>query len=301
MERAAGVSTFDSYGVSRCSVKLLASDGLIARPARIWTREKLTYLQKYAHAFMNSMAPKNKPRKWDRLEYVDLLCGPGLSVERETKQEFDGSPLLALKIKPKFDHLHFADLDPENIAALKTRIPPEDLDRVTINTGDCNKLVDAVLGRISDRALVLAFIDPEGFEVDFATLEKLAKKRVDLLYLFASGIGVRRNLKNALSARNSRLDKWWGGKDWRELPTARWAAGKLSDEPTEKILQSFVAAFRKRVGLAGFQFQDEEVLPFSNTRNAQMYHLLFFCHGLVGLTIWQNIKRVAPGGQRTLI
>lgn len=282
-------------------MKLIASDGLVARPGRIWTREKLAYLQKYAQAFMTSMAPKRTQGKWDRLEYIDLLCGPGLSVARETKQEFDGSPLLALKIRPKFDHLHFADLNPENIAALRARISPHDLDRVTIDVGDCNSLVDDVLRRVSNRTLALAFIDPEGFEVDFATLAKLAIKRVDLLYLFASGIGVRRNLKNALAARNSRLDKWWGGKDWRELPAARWAAGKLSNEPVEKILQSFVAAFRKRVGLAGFQFQDEEVLPFSNTRNAQMYHLLFFSHGQAGLTIWHNIKRVAPGGQRTLI
>jgi three-Cys-motif partner protein len=282
-------------------VKLLASDGLVARPARIWTREKLSYLHKYAQAFMTSMALKRAQRKWDRLEYVDLLCGPGLSVVRETKQEFDGSPLLALKIKPRFDHLHLADLNPENIAALRKRIQPQDLDRVTINVGDCNTLVDEVLRRISNRTLVLAFIDPEGFEVDFATLAKLAKKRVDLLYLFASGIGVRRNLKNALIAKNSRLDKWWGGRDWRELPAAKWAVGKLADEPVEKILQSFVAAFRRRVGQAGFQFQDEEVLPFSNTRNAQLYHLLFFSHDQAGLTIWHNIKKVAPGGQRTLI
>ena len=162
-------------------------------------------------------------------------------------------------------------------------------------------VVDEVVKRISSRTLGLAFIDPEGFEVDFETLAKLAKKRIDLLYLFASGIGVRRNLKNALSVANSRLDKWWGGKDWRDLPAARWAAGKFSEEPAEKVLQSFVSAFRKKVASAGFQFQDEEVLPFTNTKNAQMYHLLYFSHDRAGLTIWNNIKKIAPGGQRTLL
>ena len=71
--------------------------------------------------------------------------------------------------------------------------------------------------------------------------------------------------------------------------------------PTEKVLQSFVSAFRKKVGNAGFQFQDEEVLPFSNTKNAQMYHLLYFTHDKTGLTIWNNIKKIAPGGQRSLL
>jgi three-Cys-motif partner protein len=282
-------------------VKLLARDGLLARPARIWTREKLRYLQKYAQAFMTAMAPKRSQGMWEHLEYIDLLCGPGLSVVRETKEEFDGSPLIALKIKPAFDHLYFADLNPENITALRSRVSTKDADRVTFNVGDCNIIVEEVLKRISSRTLCLAFIDPEGFEVDFETLAKLAKKRVDLLYLCASGIGVRRNLKNALSVASSRLDKWWGGDDWRDLPAAKWAAGKFSEEPAEKVLRSFVSAFRKKVGSTGFQFQDEEVLPFSNTKNALMYHLLYFSHDQAGLTIWNNIKKIAPGGQRSLL
>jgi three-Cys-motif partner protein len=282
-------------------VKLLGSDGLPARRARIWTREKLRYLQKYAQAFMTAMAPKRSQGKWEHLDYIDLLSGPGLSIVRETKEEFDGSPLIALKIKPAFDHLYFADLNAKNITALKSRVSAKDADRVTFSAGDCNIVVDEVLKQISSRTLGLAFIDPEGFEVDFETLTKLAKKRIDLLYLFASGIGVRRNLKNALSVANSRLDKWWGGKDWRDLPAARWAAGKFSEEPSEKVLQSFVSAFRKKVASAGFQFQDEEALPFTNTKNAQIYHLLFFSHDQAGLTIWNNIKKIAPGGQRTLL
>ena len=282
-------------------MKLLASDGLIARPARIWTREKLRYLQKYAQAFMTAMAPKRSQGLWEQLEYIDLLCGPRLSVVRDTKEEFDGSPLIALKIKPAFDHLHFADLNRENMAALESRVSTKDAARVSFRVGDCNVLVDEVFNRISNRSLCLAFIDPEGFEVDFKTLAKLAKKRVDLLYLFASGIGIRRNLKNELSVANSRLDKWWGDKGWRDLPAAKWASGKFTEEPPEKVLQSFVSAFRKKVGNAGFQFQDEEVLPFSNTKNAQMYHLLYFSHDKTGLTIWNNIKKIAPGGQRSLL
>jgi three-Cys-motif partner protein len=249
---------------------------------------------------MKAMAPKRSQGKWDRLEYIDLLAGPGLSVDRETREEFDGSPLIALKIKPAFDHLYFADRSAENMTALKRRVSAKDADRVTFLRGDCNVLVDEVLRKISSRTLVLAFIDPEGFEVDFGTLAKLAKKRVDLLYLFASGIGVRRNLKRTLPASSGRFDKWWGGNDWRDLPAAKGAAGEFSAEP-EKILGSFVSAFRKKVEKTGFQFQDEEVLPFINTKNAQMYHLLYFSHDRAGLTIWNNIKKIAPGGQRTLL
>jgi three-Cys-motif partner protein len=206
---------------------------------------------------MTAMAPKRSQRLWEQLDYIDLLCGPGLSVVPDTKEEFDGSALIALKTKPAFDHLYFADLNRENIAALKSRVSAKDSNRVTFRVGDCNVLVDEVLNRLSSRTLCLAFIDPEGFEVHFETLAKLAKKRVDLLYLFASGIGIRRNLKNELSVANSLLDKWWGEKGWRDLPAAKWASGKFTEEPAEKVLQSFVSAFRKKVGNAGFQFQDE--------------------------------------------
>jgi three-Cys-motif partner protein len=218
-------------------VKLLARDGLIARPARIWTREKLRYLQKYAQAFMTAMAPKRSQGLWDHLEYIDLLCGPGLSVARDTKEEFDGSPLIALKIKPAFDHLYFADLNRENIAALQSRVSTKDSDRVTFRVGDCNVLVDEILNRISSRTLCLAFIDPEGFEVHFETLAKLAKKRVDLLYLFASGIGIRRNLKNELSVANSRLDKWWGGKWPAPLTPSRIEVESVNRKETDNERQ----------------------------------------------------------------
>jgi len=90
-------------------VKLLASDGLPIRPARIWTREKLTYLTKYATAFMVAMAKKRGPEGWDRLVYLDLLCGPGRDIDTDTDEEFPGSPLIALSIKPHFDHLYLAD------------------------------------------------------------------------------------------------------------------------------------------------------------------------------------------------
>jgi len=281
-------------------VKLLASDGLIARPARIWTREKLTYLTKYATAFMVAMAEKRGPGKWDQLVYLDLLCGPGRDIDTDTDEEFLGSPLIALSIEPQFDHLYLADKDSKNVQALAQRIPSQDKARTTLREGDCNLIVDDVLNSITSRTLALAFIDPEGFEVNFATLAKLARRRIDLLYLFPSGIGVRRNLRNFLALNDSPMDKFWGGKDWRDLPEARRAAGTSQDERPEKILKSLVSAFRQKLTGVGFTHQDEAAPLFTNMKNAQMYHLLFLSHNEIGLKIWRGIKKIPPGGQRSL-
>jgi three-Cys-motif partner protein len=280
MERYASERPQGAGATVRGGVKRKASDGLLARSGGIWTREKLTYLQNYASAFMIAMAGK-----WSRLVYVDLLAGPGRDIDPQTGKEFEGSPLIALAVRPKFDHLFLSDRDADNIAALKARISGDDSVRTTITRGDCNEIVDQVVARISDRTLGLAFIDPQGFEVKFGTLAKLAARQVDLLYLFPSGIGIRRNLKAFLAQQESRvMDEFWGGQDWREHSDWR----------------SFVSAYRQKLLKTGFKCQDEAVPLFKNTRNAQMYHLLYFSHHPIGLKIWQATGGIEPGGQRKL-
>ena len=280
-------------------MKILSSDGLLARPARIWTREKLTYLTKYATAFMVAMAKKRGPGKWDRLVYLDFLCGPGRDTDTDTGEEFLGSPLIAVSIEPHFDHLYLSDKDAKNVKALESRISPSDRARVTLRQGDCNIIVDDALKSFSNRTLGLVFIDPEGFEVDFATLAKLAKRRIDLLYLFPSGIGVKRNLKNFLRLANSPMDRFWGGKDWRDPPEAKRAAGTSQEEDPAKIVKSLVSAFRQKLRDTEFTQQDEAAPLFTNTKNAQMYHLLYLSHDPTGLKIWRGIKKNPPGGQRS--
>jgi three-Cys-motif partner protein len=282
-------------------VKKKAADGQLARPGGIWTREKLAYLEKYASAFMKAMSPKRSQGLWDKLVYIDLLAGPGRDIDSETNKEFDGSPLIALAVRPKFDHLFLADKDSKNLAALKSRIPLEDEDRVTITRGDCNLLVDDVLRQISVRTLGLAFIDPQGFEVHFDTLAKLAKRRVDLLYLFPAGIGLRRNWKQALPSLDGKIDKFWGSGNWRELPVLQQIASGIRKGDSENIISSFVSEFLRKLGREGFQYRDEATPPFANTKNAPMYHLLYCSHDPVGLKIWEGIKQIGPGGQRRLL
>src|SRR2546422_7250006 len=109
-----------------------AHDGLPARVSGPWTREKLTYVAKYASAFMRAMAPKRKAGKWSELVYVDLLAGPGRGIDHDSGAEFDGSPLRALRITPPFDRLFFADLSRRNVEALRHRITRTDSARVDL-------------------------------------------------------------------------------------------------------------------------------------------------------------------------
>ena len=50
----------------------------------------------------------------------------------------------------------------------------------------------------------------------------------------------------------------------------------------------------------GYQFSGEGEPYFTNEKNVKMYHLLFFSQHPAGLTLWRNINKVEPSGQRRL-
>ena len=247
------------------------------------------------------MAPKRAAGKWAELVYLDLLAGPGRGIDRDSGVEFDGSPLRGLKVTPAFDRLFFADLSRRNVEALRRRIAAADLLRVELRVGDCNVVAREAVARLSSRALGLAFVDPQGFEVTFRLFQVLATRRIDVLFLFPSGIGIVRNLRQFAREEQSPMDALWGGREWRDLPPAKLAVGtKLNPEDAMSLDRPWVLAFRAKMAGIGFQYQDEGDPCFTNEKNAPMYHLLFFSQDPAGLTLWRGIKRIEPSGQRTL-
>jgi three-Cys-motif partner protein len=261
----------------------------------------LAYLRKYAEAFMIAMAPKRADGKWEQLVYIDPLCGPGLDVDRRSGEEFPGSPLIALNTGPAFDRLYFGDLDVENVATLQARIAGSALPRVSLEAKDCHARAEEVVQTLSRRALGLAFIDPEGFEVHWPLFEILGQRAIDIVFLFPSGIGIVRNLARYVQEPHSDLDKLWGNREWRQLPMAQMAAGRSPDvDPGDAYYQSWAAAFCDRVATLGYSYHDIKG-PLRTEKKAPMYHLLFLSKNQAGLTIWRNVHRISPGGQRNFL
>ena len=279
----------------------LAQDGLPARVSGSWTQDKLGYVERYASAFMRAMAPKREEGKWDQLIYIDPLAGPGMGVDRETGAEFEGSPLRALRVQPAFDHLFFGDLNAKYVEALKRRIAPSDLPRVTVRVGDCHAVTREAVGRLSRKALGLAFVDPQGFEVTLKLFETLATRPIDILFLFPGGIGVKRNLAKFARKRGGPLDALMGGDQWRALLHVKLVAGDpLSADDLASRDQPIIMQCRQKMAALGFLYSDQGEPYFTNEKNVKMYHLLFFSQHRAGLSIWRGIKRIEPSGQRTL-
>ena len=279
--------------MSKPAKKVPASDGLIAREAGAWTEEKLYYVERYARAFATAMRSK-----WPRLVYVDLLCGPGYCIVRDSRREIAGSPLRALAVRPAFDAFHFADLDEQNVAALRQRVV-EHAD-VVIHKGDCNSIVRQVVKDLTPRTLTLAFLDPVGLEVEFETLRVLSRHRVDIVYLFPSGIGLKRNIKQFVRSEAAKMERFWGGVEWRDLPLARRSAGQRVSTEEASIAGQWVGAFAQKVR-AELGMRCAHAPPMiANDGNAVMYHLLFLSKNPKALEIWDRCRQTEASGQRLL-
>jgi len=94
---------------------LLGSDGLQVRDSGIWAKEKLHYLEHYLNIFSVGMH-----KKWPgKLYYIDLFSGPGRCHIRETNEEIDGSPLIALRFN--FAKYFFIEMDQDCYKSLEAR------------------------------------------------------------------------------------------------------------------------------------------------------------------------------------
>ncbi len=170
----------------------------VIRAGKTWAREKLELLRYYlggtrykGGGFM--MATKRARATY----YIDLFSGPG-QTSLPSGEILDGSPLIAAKASPHFSQLFWVDADRKNASSLAShRLDYPDLN-VEVYWADANAAIDAILAKLPRSDPVLAFLDPEGSELDWQTIEKLARhkaanaRKIELFILFASDTGIVR-------------------------------------------------------------------------------------------------------------
>ena len=205
---------------------LSENDGLLTRPSGKYAKKKLFYLQKYIATFEKSMRDKS----WRKRNFIDLFSGPGKCAIRGTKEIVLGSPLLALTTEHPFTDYYFVDLDDKNIEALEIRSQASGIpqDRIHFSTGNANEKVLDIVTEIQNidneyragiwSSLNLAFLDPEGFELQWDTVAKLAEiNKMDLIIHYSQQ-GVERMAEIALRSRKeTAIDKFFGDLEWRRI------------------------------------------------------------------------------------
>lgn len=265
-------------------------DGLPVRDSGLWAKDKLYYLDRYLDIFSVGMK-----RKWaKRLYYIDLFSGPGVCRIRDTQEEIEGSPLIALKYD--FESYFFFELEPSLCEALSERIAkqfPEKKQRVKIIPGDCNKEIHRQT--LPTSGLGTTFIDPTGIsQIPFDTIRALANPRkTDLIINFPEGMGIRMNFHQYSDNERNALNRFIGSARWQE----RFQRELTSfDQACRAIAQEYLENLR---GL-GYLAVDSDWIPVKTDRNVLLYYLLFGSKHPRGNEYWRKISLIDHRGQRRL-
>lgn len=193
-----------------------------------WTGLKLIALKYYLPTYLNILARRT------RVGYVDFFAGPGLNRIGKRKVALPGSPLIPLVVRETdedrfFSHLFYCEANAEYAKALRKRVAafiPNGCE-TTFYEGDANRFVTELPDLVKGNGIghVLVFVDPEGLEWHWSSMEKLAGEvRCDVIVNFPSAGLQRLSTRRDLATRQT-LAKFLGIA-LAELPhvvDAQWA------------------------------------------------------------------------------
>ena len=266
----------------------LGSDGLPVRDSGTWVKDKLYYLERYLNIFSVGMS-----KKWaDKLYYMDLFAGPGRCVIRETKEEIDGSPLIALKFN--FAKYFFFESDPACHKALRTRVKTRTPEKdVQIILGDCNVKIDRV--NPPPASLGLAFIDPTGVSpITFGTIRALSfNRKIDLIINFHEGMGIRMNIHQYTKVEGSALDTFMDSDRWREK-------FKKAPSSINEVCREITKEYQENLRQLEYRVIDGDQIPVRTDKNVLLYYLVFASKHPKGNEFWRKITLIDSRGQRKL-
>lgn len=271
-------------------------DGLPARKVGEWTRHKLAMLAYYLPKFAELC---QKPGGW---YYLDGFAGNGVNVTSEFPRA-KGSALIGTTQTPAPLRAVLIEENQSDADALRQRC--ELFDFASVIQGDCNEVIDAALNQFPNRRLpAFCLLDPEGLELDWATVETCSRRRVpdnpypyELLIYFstpgaARAAGVR---SEQLADRNAnRLTRLFGDDSWRDIASLQQRG---AFEPGEAGAH-YLALYKTKIASLGYSFvMERAAIRF---QGGLVYHLIFATNNAAGANIMTDAIRRAYAGQMPL-
>jgi three-Cys-motif partner protein len=271
-----------------------------------WTSDKLERVRKYLCAY-TTIFKKNPRASYFTTIYVDAFAGTGqrtdpASVRRQTgkatlleeeadtdAQEFQkGSARIALEVDPPFDRFLFIERSAKRVKELEKLKSdfPDRADTIDIRRGDANEVLQEWCRQTDwERHRAVVFLDPYGMQVDWVTIEALAKtEAVDLWYLVPLGVAVNRLLTRKKPPRGKEADKltrFYGNDEWKEMfypkKKERTLFGEEETERKQANLEQLKGYTLKRLSTVFAQVAPNP-LSLANSKDVPIY-LLFFAAG----------------------
>lgn len=246
--------------------KLVTEGVRVAREWPYWTRNKLQILADYLPRF-NSASQRSEQRI-----YLDLMAGEPDNVEKHTGEKFDGSPTIALKAEPGFTVLRFGELGSKAdklSAALAQRFPRDNRYRVV--KGNCNETIDGTLQELQplNWAPTFAFLDQQGAEIHWSTIEKLAQFRKNKsgwkteLWMLMSPAMIARGVRGSNAAEfTQRVSALYGNENWLRIHRALRSRKITADQYRQEMVNLVRHQLEKELG---YQFTHR--IPMKMTTN----------------------------------
>lgn len=283
------------------------------RPWGWWTRLKLAILADYLPAFLRASSGKAT-----EFVYLDAFAGQGRGTDRLTGEEFNGSARIALEAEEAggFTRLRYFERATK-AKELRDKLLAEYPDRnIEVYGGDCNVEIPKALAELKDLkwAPTFAFIDPDGMQFAWQTLEHLAAHKRDYrtsgsskpgykveLWLLFPTQGLIRIL--ALDERRLRPEheeqatRLYGTDDWRAIYDRRVAGALSAAEAREEYVNLLRWRLSNSLGYA-------KTHPFElkNTQGGPVYHMVFATDNQAGDKIMADLyaktAKLAPAMQQ---
>ncbi len=212
-----------------------------------WTETKLRIVREYLTSYLTAM----KKQKFE-LYYIDAFAGSGyratkkLDDDRQTQLAFDaafdgdaeqfiqGSAIQVLQLNQFFHGYVFIEMSTKKITRLREHLDTDFKhlsSRVQVITGNANEEILRICRAWPVNRRAVMFLDPFGMQIEWATLQAIAKtQRIDLWWLFPLSVGILRLLKrNGQIPADwaARVDSTLGTLEWRERFFAPKAQGNL--------------------------------------------------------------------------
>jgi len=268
-------------------------DGLKTRKSQDYAKDKLTILQRSISMFTTSM--RNK--EWAAINYLDLLAGPGKNRLGESGEVILGSPLLALETRFPFDNYFFVESGRQEFADLEKRVRSSPLyNCIRMYNEDCNDAIRKIITEIDRidknstrgrKSLNLAFIDPEGLEIHWKTIEILGERtRSDLIINFSTS-GITRNIRQLSKlTKETAMDKFFGTREWQQHYE------NLSRKESTMVRRVLLNLYAERLNNLSYLTTPpggEHIIL--NSKNRQLYSLICASKHPLGIQFWKEAIR----------
>jgi three-Cys-motif partner protein len=263
-------------------------DGLPLDEVGSWAKEKHERLRKYVD--ISRAARRKFTQGSGGATYIDLYCGSGRSIIRETDEKIDGSPLVAFKCGQDggvpFSQLHIADAAEEKCRAAQSRIVRAG-GAAEVEVGNADVTATRIVRRLNPYGLHFAFLDPFNLDdLPFSVFQAFGTlRRIDML-IHVSAQDLQRNLDRYSHSENGPLDRFAPG--WRAVVDL-----KQSQASTRAGFIAYWASKMESLGLPPARYE----LVSGAARNQRLYWLVFVSRSDFAKSLWDKIRNLSGQGE----